>query len=134
MKYRDMLSDLEYTEEIEIETEHALYLKTEENFLVCKKCGHRITRMENMILVDSQFKYTFTNLSGVAYTIGCFSEAEGCIEYGIPTTEFSWFDGFRWCFALCSSCSHHLGWYYISSQESFFGLILDRLVEKITTH
>ena len=134
MKYRDMLSGLEYSEEIEIETEHALYLKTEENFLVCKKCGNRITRMENMILVDRQFKYTFTNLSGVSYTIGCFSEAEGCLEYGIPSIEFSWFEGFRWCFALCSGCSHHLGWYYISSRESFFGLILDRLIEKITTH
>ena len=49
---------------------------------------------------------------------------------GQPTTEFTWVPGFAWRHALCANCGHHLGWRCQNSDgNSFFGLVLNRLVE-----
>ncbi len=87
-----------------------------------------------MITIQGQHSHTFTNPAGILYTIGCFSKADGCIVHGMPTTEFTWFEGFRWSIALCGGCLIHLGWFYQSGSEAFFGMILDRLVESAPTH
>jgi hypothetical protein len=52
--------------------------------------------------------------------------------YGEPTAEHSWFKDFTWSFTICSNCLVHLGWFYLGGSESFFGLIVDRLVDATT--
>ncbi len=100
----------------------------ERHFVLCRYCGNRITTMEHIISVDGQHTHTFTNQQGITYEVGCFSSAIGCVIYGNPTLELTWFDDFCWSLALCSSCLFHMGWHYKSEEESFFGLILDRLM------
>ncbi len=107
--------------EVKIKSEWGLGF-SEENFVVCRNCGNTITSIERVFTIKGQHKHTFINQAGYTYHIGCFSSADGCIVYGIPTLEFTWFEGFSWSFSICSSCLIHLGWYYQSGDKSFFGL------------
>jgi len=102
--------------------------------IICKNCGHTITHVENMISINGHHHHTFVNRADIAFDIGCFSLAEGCMVFGTPTMEDTWFQGYAWSYAACSNCMIHLGWFYQGEARSFFGLILDRLSETIRTH
>ncbi len=110
------------------------FLLEEEGMIVCKACGNRITTIESIITVDGSHRHVFTNPEGLTFEIGCFSSAEGCLVSGIPTLQYTWFAGFSWNYAHCSACLVHLGWFYQKIDKSFFGLILDRIVESTKTH
>jgi hypothetical protein len=112
-----------------------LFLEIEEDdFILCRQCGHPITTLDHIIAVNGQHAHTHTNPAGITYRIGCFSSAPGCLIYGERISDFTWFEGFSWCLALCSYCLTHLGWHYQSPGSQFFGLILDNLIENIRTH
>jgi hypothetical protein len=82
-----------------------------------------------MIEVEGSHQHTFANPEGILFQIGCFRSAAGCGHIRPATYEWSWFKGFRWSVALCTKCLTHLGWLYTSTAgESFYGLILSRLV------
>lgn len=95
--------------------------------IVCKTCGTIITSDEMGISINGSHEHTFMNPGGLVFRIGCFSGAGGCRIMGIPTSEYTWFPGFAWCFVICSGCLSHLGWHYDSGGSSFFGFILDEL-------
>ncbi len=116
--------DLELATEDENETE-------KEDYIICRACGNVIASPDEQMEVDGKFSHTFTNPAGIAYKIGCFSNAKGCVNFGEPTSDFTWFPGFDWCYALCSNCFSHLGWHYSSGDSSFFGLILDNIAENL---
>jgi len=97
--------------------------------ILCKTCGNEITTVEYNIAVSGQHAHIFTNPLGITFHIGCFSRAWGCFVYGIPTYEATWFPGFTWCVAVCANCFTHLGWYYQSGREGFFGLIMANLAK-----
>ncbi|HET6459422.1 MAG TPA: cereblon family protein [Syntrophales bacterium] len=97
--------------------------------IICKNCGNEITTAEYSIAVGGQHAHIFTNPLGVTFHIGCFSRAWGCFVYGIPTYEATWFAEFTWCIAVCANCFTHLGWYYQSGKESFYGLIMANLAK-----
>jgi filamentous hemagglutinin family protein len=105
-----------------------------ESYIICRNCGNIITSLESMISVNGQHQHTFINPSGIVFTIGCFSKAEGCITAGEPMSDFTWFNSYSWNHALCANCLFHLGWFYNSGSDSFFGLILDNLRETDRTH
>lgn len=97
----------------------------------CRHCGSRVARAGDRINVNGRFSHVFNNPSGYIFEIGCFAAAEGCVNEGQPTLEFTWFAGFSWRFALCASCRSHLGWFYQSMKgASFYGLILANLTEE----
>jgi hypothetical protein len=100
----------------------------EERTLRCSSCGHRVTTERERISVMDAHQHTFVNPGGYVFHIGCFRNAPGCLEAGFSTEENTWFLGYSWSYALCEGCFAHLGWFYVSAEESFFGLILDRLV------
>ncbi len=100
-----------------------------ENLILCKNCRNRITSADNGIELYGQHRHTFSNPYGILFEIGCFASADGCLNQGMPTTEFTWFKGFSWRYALCSKCHLHLGWHYQSRGGGFYGLILDNLIE-----
>ena len=98
--------------------------------IVCRQCHHTITSLRERIEIDESHQHTFVNPGGIMFQIGCFRAARGCMYVGEATAEWSWFNGFRWQIAVCSSCLNHIGWHYTSnSPESFYGLILDRLIQ-----
>jgi hypothetical protein len=101
----------------------------DEKKIRCKICGHRISSSEKKIEVNGRHQHVFTNPAGVIYKIGCFSDANGCVNYGISSLEHTWFSDYSWRYALCSNCHTHLGWFYQSENNSFYGLILDNLEE-----
>jgi hypothetical protein len=72
--------------------------------------------------------HVFNNPVGIQFEIGCFSQAGGCYMRGEPVSEWTWFTGYRWCYAHCASCHMHLGWHYSGTDgNGFFGLILEAM-------
>jgi hypothetical protein len=118
---------------IDIKTDRKSGL-TDEHYILCRTCKTPVTAAEYTIAVNGMHKYLFTNPAVIKYLVGCFSSAEGCLVYGEPTLEHTWFDGFSWKFSLCSKCHVHLGWHYQKEVNSFFALILDRLEDVTLTH
>ena len=102
-----------------------------EHSIICRLCKYTITSHDNSTIINGKHTHTYKNPDGYIYTLGCFTQAKGCKNVGEPTDEFTWFPGFCWLYAICSNCSSHLGWYYQSGDYSFYGLILNRLVENI---
>lgn len=129
--------EIKYIEVVDLHEDEGFAHKEKEYHILCKACGHRITSIDYIISVGGQHRHTFTNPAGLTFEIGCFSHADGCYVYGVPTPHYTWFPGFSWCFAFCSRCATHLGWLYrssLSGREGFFGLIAARLIEDIKTH
>ncbi len=105
--------------------------KDEKQKIRCKVCGHPITSTQYKIEVNGQHHHFFSNPVGMLYEFGCFSSANGCINKGTPTLEHTWFTGYAWRFAFCSNCFMHLGWFYQSEHNHFYGLILENLDEVV---
>lgn len=99
------------------------------DFLLCANCLNLVTSRRAAMTVDGSHQHTFANPSGMVYTIGCFRWAPGCGVVGEASAEFSWFSGFLWRVAVCTACRCHLGWRFLSCESSFYGLIMDHLVE-----
>ncbi|MFC1668839.1 cereblon family protein [Spirochaetota bacterium] len=100
-----------------------------EHVIICKFCQNIITSPQNIIEINGQHSHTYKNPAGHIFTIGCFKEAAGCKVFEEPTLEYTWFSGFTWCFAICSNCNSHLGWFYESGDNKFYGLILKNLID-----
>ena len=52
-------------------------------------------------------------------------------DSGVATSEFSWFPGYSWRYALCGGCGVQLGWTYRgeASPDVFWGLLSRELTE-----
>ena len=101
----------------------------QEKYIFCRQCFQVITNETERININGGHKHTFANPHGLIFEIGCFRSATGCLYTGKPTSDFSWFKGFKWQLAACSKCLVQMGWLFVSlGNESFNGLILDRLV------
>ncbi len=103
-------------------------------FLLCKQCRNRITNIDHMIAVHGAHRHSFINPAGYPYDIACFSDAPGCTTDRISTFEHTWFEGYCWSLAVCSYCAVHIGWFYHSDNDHFFGLIIERLIDDNTYH
>ncbi len=97
--------------------------------IICRSCSNVLTSPDESIHIDGNHVHKFVNPAGIIFKIRCFKSVPGCIAVGSPTKEFTWFPGFSWSFAICASCLNHLGWFYFSEGNSFFGLILDNIAE-----
>jgi len=116
-------------EKIQKELEQKFHKEEKEN-IFCKACHHPITSINKKIEINGQHQHIFANPSGFSFKIGCFLTANGCVNHGPPVLEYTWFKGYSWRFALCSNCYTHLGWFYQSDNDGFYGLILENLEEK----
>jgi hypothetical protein len=96
--------------------------------LLCSSCQAPITTPKERHQKQNKHLHTFFNPAGIVYEIGCFRKAPGCLAYGRPSSEFSWFSGYCWQIAYCRRCGQHLGWKF-SGEDEFFGLIVKKLTE-----
>lgn len=96
--------------------------------LICSHCSAAITTSNQAISINGQHEHAFFNPSGIAFEIRCFRQAPGCLVQGDATTQFSWFDGYSWQYATCNNCLAHLGWFFSSGDNSFFGLIANKII------
>jgi hypothetical protein len=97
--------------------------------IVCRGCGHAITHRKERVEIDGKHHHTFVNPSALVFDIGCFRYAPGCAGYGAESSYWSWFPGYAWRMASCAKCTEHLGWSFKGRERTFFGLILDKLVD-----
>ena len=104
---------------------------SEEPEVLCRACRQAVTRGSERISVGGAHRHTFANPHGIVFEIGCFRSAPGCGAVGPQSEEFTWFAGHGWRVALCGACGTHLGWRFAApSSHVFFGLILERLIER----
>lgn len=100
-----------------------------ERAIKCKTCGWTITAENQKTAINDSHTHTFFNPAGIVFELACFHKAPGCLVAGEATTEFTWFSGYLWRYALCQNCQNHLGWFYEGRDRSFFGLILQNLTQ-----
>ena len=98
--------------------------------ILCRQCHQVLTSPSERISIQGSHRHTFANPHGIVFQIGCFRNVQGCGHVGPATSEWSWFKGYSWRILVCLMCLTHLGWMYASGRnESFSGLILDRIIE-----
>lgn len=98
--------------------------------ILCRQCHQVLTDPSARIRIQGAHQHTFANPHGVVFQIGCFHPVRGCGYVGPAISEWSWFKGYSWRILVCRTCLTHLGWVYLAGgDESFCGLILDRIVE-----
>ncbi|MCK5311308.1 MAG: hypothetical protein KAJ62_04325 [Desulfobacteraceae bacterium] len=102
----------------------------DERNLFCIYCNNLITNQNFQITMNNSHKHTFPNPHGIVFEIACFKETVGCSALKESSYEFSWFSGYNWRIAVCSSCLNHLGWLFTSNSNSFFGLIIEKIYYK----
>lgn len=103
-------------------------LPRDEEIIVCAHCNQYITDPAQQITVNGSFSHIFANPHGHVFEIGCFSQADGCGKISAPSMEFSWFMGYAWQIGICRYCSTHVGWFFSSETDRFYGLILEKLI------
>ena len=97
--------------------------------LLCSVCEEPITAEGFRTSIAGSHLHTRTNPAGQTFEFGCFQEAPGAVCHGAATTEFSWFVGYSWVFALCKGCGEQLGWRFSGGDPpQFHGLICECLV------
>ena len=99
-----------------------------EEVFLCRRCFQLVTTSGERINVNGAHNHSFANPHGIVFEIGCFRAVSGCSYSGDSSGEFTWFKGFHWKVAVCRSCISHLGWLFVSRDQSFNGLILENLI------
>ena len=117
-------------EDHDVESLQGVDTRLPDDGLYCAHCDALITDKSYKTDRQGSHRHTCTNPAQLTFNIGCFQIAPGCTQVGIPTSEHTWFHGYRWCVALCARCQKHLGWNFIGTSDRFHGLILSELVEK----
>ncbi len=100
-----------------------------EGGIFCRQCRHLLTSQDQRLEIQGSHGHTFSNPAGLLFQIGCFRLVPGCLPASPPEARWSWFSGYSWQVVVCSSCEVHVGWLYAGGSESFYGLILNRLVK-----
>jgi len=121
--YLNCKLDSDTVEESQVKTKNE-----DKKEILCSFCNHPVTDFDMQISVNHSHQHIFANPHGLVFEIGCYKNAKGCKTVSSFSTEFTWFPGYAWKIAVCNSCSSHLGWRFISSDHSFYGLILEKLV------
>ncbi len=70
------------------------------------------------------------NPHGHVFHIAIFEPVEGVFAVGQPSSQWSWFGGYRWQLAHCGGCQAHLGWKFTGDGQ-FVGLVEGRFVEEV---
>lgn len=107
-------------------TTDAARIPSDKTFL-CAQCRSPIAAASHVCAINGKSSHTFANPAGAVFHIGCFSAAANLQQVGLPTSEFTWFPGYRWQIVVCATCNLHLGWRYVSDIQ-FYGLIMSRLI------
>lgn len=95
--------------------------------LCCKACGAKICAREDIFSMNVEGPLqNYVNQGGhVHETLTVYNAANLSLQ-GRPSSEQSWFPGYSWIICVCSNCSHHIGWKFISTKkirpEYFWGI------------
>ncbi len=115
----------------------------EERIFVCRRCETAVaTHRQLFAMRAASFTQVFPNPHGHMKVIYTFRDARAVRPAGLPTDDFTWFEGYTWRVAYCAACDHHLGWLFeragggegfggagSSDPAAFYGLLKDELTE-----
>ncbi len=102
-----------------------------DRWLVCADCGYPITREEHRTERDGQHQHTQMNPHGVIHRVALYTQAPGCVPQSDPEAYWSWFTGYAWTIVGCGGCAQHLGWRFDAPSDQFYGLLPERLAERV---
>ncbi|XP_032522838.2 protein cereblon-like isoform X3 [Danaus plexippus] len=103
-------------------------LITRKSVLCCASCATVVARREDIFAMSSEGVHAnYSNPGGYMHDIVTVSRASNTAPGGAPSSEFSWFPGYSWTVALCSSCTSHVGWRFDARRRTlrpqhFYGL------------
>jgi len=95
--------------------------------LVCAACRHPITTTAARFEAFGGHLHDRMNPSGYVFRLGLYSRAPGVRSASGPSSDFTWFPGYRWEIVVCRGCFEHLGWRF-SGLDVFFALLPEKLV------
>jgi hypothetical protein len=95
--------------------------------LRCAACGLAITRRDERLEILGLHEHVADNPHGHRYRVRCFASATNLETTTNPSSEWSWFPGYRWSVQVCRGCEAHLGWRFDREGDGFYGLISDSL-------
>lgn len=99
-------------------------------FFDCKRCKTQIASYSDIFaMAKGNVNANYCNPAGYIHetlTVHKTSE-DALVIVDRPSTEFSWFPGYAWQIAVCSTCQSHIGWKFSAltkhlKPKSFYGL------------
>ncbi len=109
------------------ESGEASHEGVDERAIRCVACSAMLTFEQFGVEVDGAFEHRCMNPHGIFFRIQCYGSAPGVRGEGPKVGFWSWFKGYGWQVAECSSCACHVGWRFTKGATMFFGLIADEL-------
>ncbi|CAK8676667.1 unnamed protein product [Clavelina lepadiformis] len=122
--------------------------------LLCKQCGNTIASThdirsfssklaikhwnQTLLNIPNVLVQLFENPHKMRFNVITLSNANVYMHEQVYNTD-TWFPNYSWSMSVCSKCGTHLGWKYQPTNfnhithyknETFFGLILDKLLEE----
>lgn len=130
-----------------------------EEFLLCKKCGHEIAYIRHMNFKQTPFATKTWNdstflhnhnghhlhsttpptkiqlvINGLGQYFKLITVTQANMKLLNHTTSIqdTWFPGFKWTIGLCPQCMIHIGWHFksVNGEGSFFALVMDSLFDE----
>ncbi|TKR72654.1 hypothetical protein L596_020069 [Steinernema carpocapsae] len=126
---------------------HPHLTTTQSGELICRKCGHPITKssaVRTVITPNAAYSYNMS-VVGVDTTINVLDNPSGYRFHVMAASgadlkfhgdyhlSDTWFPGYRWIICTCSVCNQHAGWYFQQvkqpdSPKNFVGIVLDTVI------
>ncbi|XP_037083455.1 protein cereblon-like isoform X1 [Pollicipes pollicipes] len=126
-----------------------------ENVVICRHCGHDLFDPQYIFTLASPGSIWTKNntlIGSVRPHVQLLRNPHGyefevvtvrrsvCSQQGDWHSSHSWFPGYNWKICVCPKCGTHIGWIFkkiqsaskTDSEDSFFGLILDKILEEST--
>lgn len=94
----------------------------------CKTCEALIARRTDMLVMSNEGPLgAYVNPHGYVHEVMTLNKANGLVVIGYPVQEFSWFPGYAWSIAECSTCESQMGWLFTATNKkmkprSFWGI------------
>src|SRR5262245_11682590 len=95
------LTNTKFVQESKVDDQSA---SRSDGAIFCARCAALITREAFRVERAGADRHTKVNPASSVFEIACFSQANGCTVHGTPTSEHTWFAGYRWQYAHCRSC------------------------------
>eukprot|EP00794_Sanderia_malayensis_P007566 gene7566-8404_t len=105
--------------------------------LYCAECGNSITNKKELFSLSVKGPLAaYVNPGGYVHETVTFYKATGLRLRGSASEENSWFPGYAWTIAECSSCSMHMGWRFTActkglTPSKFWGLARASLKQQL---
>ncbi|XP_047498018.1 protein cereblon-like isoform X1 [Penaeus chinensis] len=96
--------------------------------LICVRCNEVIGDTADIFSMSVEGPQgTFVNPGGYVHEMLTLTKATNLTYNGRPSIQHSWFPGYAWTIANCSSCHSHMGWKFKATNrklkpQKFFGL------------